>query len=53
MLVGRRDGSVRTTEFVRAVLQTRVIDVCVPLGSGESTARKVCDENGQFLTNFE
>jgi len=53
MLVARRGSSARTTEFVRPVLQTRVIDVCVLLGSGESTARKVCDENGQFLTNFE
>jgi len=41
MLVERRGNSARTTGFVRPVLQTRVIDVCVLLGSGESTARKV------------
>jgi len=41
MPVERGGASAGTTGFVRPVLQTRVIDVCVLLGSGESTAKKV------------
>jgi len=45
MLVERRGSSARTTGFVRAVLQTRVIDVCVLLGSRESTVKRVSANN--------
>ena len=41
MLVERTEDSARTTVFVNPVLQTRVIDACVLLDSGGSTARKV------------
>ena len=41
MLVERADDSARTTVFVNPGLQTGVIDVCVLMRSGGSTARKV------------
>jgi len=41
MLVEIIGSSARTTGFVSQVLQTRDIDVCVLLGSGESTVRRV------------
>ena len=41
MLVEKIEDSARTTVFVNPVLQKRVIDVCVLLGSGGNTARKV------------